>query len=171
MASPQTAFGSLAIRRFRCPDYVCQGRIVYRPRPEQVEFYDYHRWAIDPRDSITTYVADRLKNENLYNHVAAGERGVQPGYILSGSIDRLEELDEPGHVRVVCALSAQLVDAQTGTILWSGAASETIRVEERNVVGIVRGLSSAVQATVDQLMKSMRQQAGPARASNHRTDQ
>ena len=117
------------------------------------------------------YVADRLRNENLYKHVAAHERGIQPAYILTGSIDRLEEVDAPGHVRVVCALSAQLIDTQTGAIVWTGVASETVSVEERNVAGIVRSLSSAVQTTVDELMKSMRQQAGLARASSHVTEQ
>ena len=29
-----------------------QGRIVYRESPEQVGFYEYHRWAEDPADSV-----------------------------------------------------------------------------------------------------------------------
>jgi ABC-type uncharacterized transport system auxiliary subunit len=157
-------------RRFRCPDYVCQGRIVYRPRPEEVGFYEYHRWATDPRDLITMYVGDRLRTENLYRHVAADERGIEPEYIFAGSIDRLEEIDEPGHVRVVCALSAQLIEAQTGVIMWSGAASEIVSVEERNVAGVVRSLSSAVQPSVDKLMSSMTQQVSVARATSRRTE-
>ena len=167
-ASTPAGFGSVSVQRFRCAEYVCQGRVVYRPIPEQVGFYEYHRWATDPRDLITTYVIDSLRNENFYKHV---ERGVPSGYILSGSVDRLEELDEPGHVRVICALSAQLVDAQTGAILWQGAASETIAVEERNVAGVVRSLSSATQAAVDQLMRSMRQHAVSARANNYPTEE
>lgn len=169
IASPQPPFGSLAVRRFRCPDYLCQGRIVYRPVPEEIGFYEYHRWATDPRDLITMYVADTLRNENLYTEVSAGERGVQPAYILAGSIDRLEEVDEPGHVRVICALSAQLIEAKTGAVMWSRAASETVSVEERDVTGVVRSLSSAVEGTVDELMRSMRQQL--ARASADRTEQ
>lgn len=171
MTSPQAPFGSVAVRRFRCPDYVCQGRIVYRPNPEEVGFYEYHRWATDPRELITTYVTDRLRSENLYKQVAADERGINAGYILAGSIDRLEEVDDPGHIRVVCALSAQLIEAQTGAVMWSGAASETVPVEQRNVAGVVRSMSSAVQATVDELMKSIRQQVGVARASSDRTKQ
>lgn len=163
IANVYAAFGPVVVREFRCSDYICQGGIVYRPRPEEVGFYEYHRWATDPRDSITKYIADSLRSKALFSQVAAQERGIQPAYILTGSVDRLEEVDQSRDVRVVCALSAQLMDAQTGSVVWSDTASETLSVDQRNMAGIVRSMSSAVQSTVDQLMKSMAKQLGSAR--------
>src|SRR4029077_19730717 len=37
-----------AVRRFDAPEYLRQGRIVYRQAPETIGFYDYQRWAPDP---------------------------------------------------------------------------------------------------------------------------
>ena len=41
----ERGIGTLAIKELRCPDYLCEGRIVYRPTPAEVGFYQYHRWA------------------------------------------------------------------------------------------------------------------------------
>ena len=38
----------LAVREFRSPSYLHQGAIVYKTSPEQIGFYNYHRWAVDP---------------------------------------------------------------------------------------------------------------------------
>jgi ABC-type uncharacterized transport system auxiliary subunit len=160
IANPRAALGPVVVSRFRCRDYVCQGRIVYRQSPEEVGYYEYDRWAADPRESITSYVVYSLRNAGLFNEVATQELGIKPAYILTGSIERLEEVDLARDITVVCALSAQLMDAGTGSVVWSGTASETLAVEQRDVAGVVRRMSSAVQAAVDQLMKSMAKQLG-----------
>src|SRR5690348_425805 len=51
---------SLAVREFRSPSYLRQGAIVYKTSPEQIGFYNYHRWAVDPREFLTNAVAERL---------------------------------------------------------------------------------------------------------------
>ena len=61
VAPPQAVLGPVAVREFRCPEYLCEGRIVYRPSPEEVGFYEYHRWAISPRQAITQSMADALQ--------------------------------------------------------------------------------------------------------------
>ena len=61
VAPPQTVLGPVAVREFRCPEYLCEGRIAYRPSPEEVGFYEYHRWAISPRQTITQSMADALQ--------------------------------------------------------------------------------------------------------------
>ena len=162
-AKREPSLGLVVVRQFRCPDYVCQGRIVYRPTPEEVGFYNYHRWAMDPRESITTYVAETLRNQALFTQVGSGERGVEPAYFLTGSINALEEVDQGKNVRVLCALSAQLIDAQSASVVWSDKASQTLTVDQKNITGVVSGMSSAVQATVRQLMASMANQLGSGR--------
>ena len=39
---------SIAVREFQSPGYLRQGPIVYRTTPEEVGFYEYHRWAAGP---------------------------------------------------------------------------------------------------------------------------
>ena len=157
--------GTLAIREFRCPDYLCEGRIVYRPSEEEVGFYEYHRWATNPRQAITQSIADTLRAKSLFTSVATQEGGIEAAYVLSGKIERLEEVDRGRDVRAVCTLSAQLLNARTRSVVWSGAASETVPVESRNMAGVVSSLSAAARMAVDRLVESMEKELASAEAS------
>jgi hypothetical protein len=48
---------AIAVREFQSPSYLRQGPIVYRATPEQIGFYEYHRWATDPRMLLWTACA------------------------------------------------------------------------------------------------------------------
>jgi ABC-type uncharacterized transport system auxiliary subunit len=149
------ALGPVAIREFRCPEYLCEGRIAYRASPEEVGFYEYHRWAMNPRQAITQYVEDVLRVQSLFKSVAVHERGSEAAYVLSGNIERLEEVDRGRDVSTVCTISAQLLDTRTRSIVWSQTASETIRVEKRDMAGVVSSLSAAARTAADRLLRSM----------------
>jgi ABC-type uncharacterized transport system auxiliary subunit len=159
--------GSVAIREFRCPEYLCEGRIVYRPSPEEVAFYEYHRWAMDPRQAITQYLEDGLRAQSLFQSVTVHERGSEAAYVLSGNIERLEEVDQGRDVRAVCTISAQLLDTRTRSVVWSHTATETVPVEKRNIGGVVSSLSAAARTAADRLLRSMteelrQRERGPA---------
>jgi ABC-type uncharacterized transport system auxiliary subunit len=154
-APPQAPSGPVAVREFRCADYLCEGRIVYRPTPEEVGFYEYHRWAASPRQAITQSVADALRARSLFKSVALHERGIEAAYVLTGNIEQMEEVDQGGDVRAVCTVSAQLLDARNGSVLWNHTASEAVPVQTRNVAGVVAGLSAAARTVVDRLVASV----------------
>ena len=151
----QVGLGTVLVREFRCPEYLCRGPIAYRSSPEEVGFYEYHRWAVNPRQSVTQLVAETLQAQLLFGHVALYEKGIEAAYVLSGQIERLEEVDNGRDVVVVCAISAQLSDTRTGSIVWNDRASETLSVQKRNVRGVVNALTITAQTTVEHLVKSM----------------
>jgi uncharacterized lipoprotein YmbA len=152
------ALGPVAIREFRCPEYLCEGRIVYRSSPEEVGFYEYHRWAMNPRQAITQYLEEGLRAQSVFKSVAVHERGSEAAYVLSGNIERLEEVDQGRDVTAVCTISAQLVDSRTRSVIWSHTASETVPVEKRDIRGIVSSLSAAARTAADRLLKSMNEE-------------
>jgi len=156
--------GPVAIREFDCPEYLCEGRIVYRPSPEEVGFYEFHRWAMNPRQVITEYVVEGLRAQSLFKSVSVHERGSEAAYMLSGNIERLEEVDQGRDVGVVCTISAQLLDTRTRSVVWSHTASETVHVEKRDIRGVVGSLSAAARTAADRLLKSMTEELLAARA-------
>ncbi len=149
------SLGPVAIREFRCPEYLCEGRIVYRPSPEEVAFYEYHRWAMDPRQAITQYLEDGLRAQSLFQSVTVHERGSETAYVLSGNIERFEEVDQGRDVHAVCTISAQLLDTRTRSVVWSHTESKTVLVEKRDIAGVVGSLSAAARTVADRLVKSM----------------
>jgi ABC-type uncharacterized transport system auxiliary subunit len=162
--APETR-GSLAVYEFDCPQYLCEGRIVYRPTAEEIGFYEFHRWAMNPSRMITQFVTDAIRSRALFKTVTLQQPDGQPAYVLKGAIERLEEVDQGRQVRAVCTISAQLFDTQTKSMIWSDTATQNIAVQKRDVAGVVSSLSTAVRATADSLVRSL-QKSLPALASN-----
>jgi len=148
----------VAVRQFETADYIRQGRIVYRETPQEIGFYDYHRWAADPGATITTAVIDALRSARLFSAVVPYDGQEKQECVLSGRLARLDEVDYGGGVRVETRLVAELVNRRTGEMLWTGEASETSTIETRTVAAVVGAMSHAVQTSIDRLISSMDQQ-------------
>jgi ABC-type uncharacterized transport system auxiliary subunit len=149
---------TVAVRRFETPQYLRQGRLVYRQTPAEIGFYDYHRWAADPAATVTTAVIDSLRSSQLFAFVRTYDGQGQPDYLMSGRLERLEEIDSGDSVRVEAKLSAELVNLQTGATVWTGDADETLGVKTRNVNSVVVEMSHAVQKSIDRLVASLDRQ-------------
>jgi ABC-type uncharacterized transport system auxiliary subunit len=146
---------SLAVREFRSPAYLHQGAIVYRTSSEQIGFYQYHRWAVDPREFLTNAIIDRLRATAKFAEVKIYDGHSDVDFILSGRLEKLEEVDYEGGVRVEVALSAQMTDLRSGKTVWANAASESERVEKRNVPAVVAEISQAMDHAVQKLLASL----------------
>jgi uncharacterized lipoprotein YmbA len=155
--------GALAVRPFGTSAYLRQGRIVYRETPNQVGFYEYHRWAADPGATVTTAVIKTLRSSGPFSLVGPYDALDKPEYLMTGRLERLDEIDYGGSTRVEAELSAHLVNLRTGATVWAGDAQETSTVESRMLDSVVNAMSAAVQACIDQLNASMqRKLAGAA---------
>jgi uncharacterized lipoprotein YmbA len=55
---------------FRASEMLIQDKIVYRPNPEEVGFYEYHRWAEDPRTTVTASLMDHLRQKGTFSRLA-----------------------------------------------------------------------------------------------------
>lgn len=146
---------SVAVREFRSPGYLRQGPLVYRASPEQIGFYDYHRWAADPRDFVTNAIADRLRASGNFAEVKVYDGRSHVDYILSGRLEKLEEVDYQGGVKVEVALSAQITDLRTGKAFWANSVSDSENVGQRNVPAIVGEMSHTMDRAIDKLLASI----------------
>jgi len=149
--------GTVAVSRFETPSYLREGRIVYRQTPEEVGFYDYHRWAADPAETVTTAMIEALRSSRLFSSVKRYDGHSQQDYLLVGRIERLEEIDYGGPVRVEAQISAELLNLRTGATEWTGEAPQVLNVSNRTVDSVVRAMDGAVQNGIDQLMASLNQ--------------
>ncbi len=147
--------GTVAVCRFETPSYLRQGRIVYRETPEGVGFYDYHRWAADPAEVVTTAMIDALRSSRLFSFVKRYDGRNQQDYLLVGRIERLEEIDYGGPVRVKAQITAELVNLRTGSTEWTGDAPTTLNVDSRNISSVVNAMNRAIQDNVAQLLASL----------------
>jgi ABC-type uncharacterized transport system auxiliary subunit len=148
----QNAHASLAVREFRAPTYLRQGAIVYRTSPEQIGLYAYHRWAMDPRDFVTNAVVERLRASGVFAGVKVYDGSRNADYVLSGRLEKLEELDYQGGVKVQVAISAEMTSIATGAIAWSNAVSEIEDVDRRDVPAVVSEMNRTMQRAIEKLV-------------------
>jgi ABC-type uncharacterized transport system auxiliary subunit len=129
--------------------------IVYRTTPEQIGFYEYHRWAADPRTVLTSAVIDHLRASNQFSMVSVYDGRPDNEYIFSGKLEKLEEVDYQPGVQVEVVMSAQITKAATGTTVWSNAVSEVGKVSQRNVPGVVSEMNRTVDVAVNKLLSTV----------------
>ena len=153
--APENVRTSVAVREFQAPGYLRQGPIVYRSTPEEIGFYEYHRWAADPRSLVTGAVLDHLRASGKFSLVSRYDGRPDIDYVFSGKLEKLEELDYEGGVKVEVALSAQITRLSTGTAVWSNAVSKVGTVSHRNVPGVVAEMNRTMEVAIDELLSTV----------------
>ncbi len=158
---------TLVVMPLRTSSMLTQDRIVYRPAPEEVGYYEYHRWAQDPREAVTNALIDKLRASGAFSSVVRFDGRTRSDYVLRARIDRLEEVDFEGGVKVYSGMSAELLDGATMRVVWEGSATSEAQVATSDMNAVVRQLSEATSQTLDKLTRSMadgvRNAAPPAR--------
>jgi len=151
----ENAHATVAIREFRAPAYLRQGAIAYKPSPEQIGYYAYDRWAINPCDFVTNSIIERLRASGHFSHVKAYDGRPDIEYVLSGRLDKLEEIDYAGGVKVEVAISAQMTNLATGATVWTNAVSELGNVNKRDVPAVVSEMNHTMERAINKLLNPM----------------
>ena len=153
--APESVRTSIAVRQFQSPVYLRQGPIVYRSTPEEIGFYEYHRWASDPRNIVTSAIVDHLRASGNFSAVSAYNGRPDNDYVLSGTLEKLEEVDYQSGVKVEVAMSAQITRVATGTTVWSNAVSEVGTVSQRTVPGVVSQMNRTMDQAINKLLSTV----------------
>ena len=151
----KNAHTTVAIREFRAPAYLRQGAIVYKPSPEQIGFYAYHRWAINPCEVVTNSVIERLRASGDFAQVKPYDGRPDVEYVLSGRLEKLEEVDYEGGVKVEVAISAQMTNLVTGATVWTNAVSEVGDVNKSDVPAVVSEMNRTMERAIEKLLRPM----------------
>jgi ABC-type uncharacterized transport system auxiliary subunit len=142
----------LRVEPFRAGNLVRQDRIVYRPSPVEVGFYEYHRWAEPPNDTVTKALAGQLMSRHVFQSVEISDDGEKPDYVLRGSIEQLQEVDYNGAVKVQVSISAELEDPVRREKIWSSIASSECLVKKSDVQAVVAAMGQASQQSIARLV-------------------
>jgi ABC-type uncharacterized transport system auxiliary subunit len=146
------AKATVAIREFSAPAYLRRGTIVFKTSPESVGFYTYQRWAVDPCDFVTDSMRDRLSATGLFAHVKRYDGRPDAEYLVTGRLEKLEEIDYDDGVKVVVAISAQMIRFDTGATVWSKAVSKVGIVDKRTVPAVVSAMSNTMDRAMQELL-------------------
>lgn len=149
--APERLSFSGVVMPFRASGTVDRGRIVYRESREEVGFYEYHKWAENPRTEIAEALIRQLLARGSFASLTLFDGRTKGDYILRGNIERLEEVDYDPPVSAAVEISLQLIDGKSAKVVWSGSASRTGPVTGGDVRSVVSGLSQAAERSIDEL--------------------
>ena len=125
---------------------------MYKTSPEQVGFYNYHRWAVDPREFLTNAVAERMRASGNFSQVKLYDGHTDVDFVISGRLEQLEEIDYDGGVKVQVSLSAQMVKVATGAAVWTNSVTEVATVSQRDVPAVVSAMNGTMDRAIEKLL-------------------
>jgi len=157
----ENVHATVAIREFQAPAYLKQGAIMYKTSPEQIGFYAYHRWATNPCDLVTNSVIERVRAGGHFARVKLYDGRPDIEYVLSGRLEKLEEVDYKGGVKVEVAISAQMTNLATGATVWTNAVSEVGDVDKGDVPAVVSEMNHTMERAIEKLLSPMPADAAP----------
>jgi ABC-type uncharacterized transport system auxiliary subunit len=115
-------------------------------------------------DFVTNAVADRLRAGGAFTNVKRYDGRPDIDYVMSGRLEKLEEIDYDGGIKVEVAISAQVVRLSTGTTVWTNSVSEVGKVDKRDVPAVVSEMSRTMERAIEKLLTP-----GPAVATEPTT--
>ena len=90
--NPQTNY-ILGAEELRAPEVLRDDRIAYYVSPNQMNFYEYHRWGADPAPMHSEFAPQRLEASGASAHVRVLPIRERVDYTLEGRVLSLEEVD------------------------------------------------------------------------------
>jgi len=75
--------------------------------------------------------------------------------VLSGRLEKLEEVDYEGGVKVEVAISAQMTNLATGRTVWTNAVSEVGDVNKGNVPAVVSEMNRTMERAIEKLLSPL----------------
>ena len=139
----------------RTTKVISRDHIAYRESREEVGFYEYHKWAEDPRSEIADALTKQLLARGTFSSLTAFDGRTTADYFVRGGLKRLEEVDYEPPVSAVVEIELELVDADTAKVVWSGVATKTGAVTSGDVRSVVSGLSAAADEGIRELVEEL----------------
>jgi ABC-type uncharacterized transport system auxiliary subunit len=145
----------IAVQPFRSNRVFSEERIAYREGENQVNFYEYHRWANQPGEMVTNYFIHRLQDSGLYAGVSSSKQGPPPDFILQGQILHFEEIDRGKEVSASVALELELMNGKTRALAWRGEADCAKPLASRDMAGVTQGIHACLDETATKLLGAL----------------
>jgi ABC-type uncharacterized transport system auxiliary subunit len=99
---------------------------------------------------VTNAVAEHLRASRNFAQVRLYDGRSDIDYVLSGRLEKLEEIDYEGGLKVEVAISAQMTSLATGAQVWNHAVSEVGAVSQHDVRAVV----AEMNRTMDWAMRN-----------------
>jgi ABC-type uncharacterized transport system auxiliary subunit len=126
-------------------------RIVFMRDGVGRGYYAYANWSERPTRRLVTLAENRLAASGRFKAVVQSVSGVRGDLLLTLRLEDLTHNDSNTASRLQLAVSAELVDWRTHTLVQRRRFDHQVNLESRNAAGAVQAGNRAVTDFLDQL--------------------
>ncbi|NLB63435.1 MAG: hypothetical protein GX801_04930 [Fibrobacter sp.] len=146
---------SVRIREFAIAEAYRRNQMVYRQSAHELRFYNYELWAVNPEYLVSDMIYKHIRDVKLFRELTRSVGAEESDYVLRGEITALEEYDSETHWYAHIALSMQLQETQSQSVVWARTWDYRKKVAQQEPVYVVRELSTLLEKIVDEAIADL----------------
>ena len=129
--------------------------LIYRKSAHEMQFYNYHQWAVKPEYLITDMVYKHLRAANLFKSISRTLLDFEPDYSLTGQVLAIEEYDNQEKWFAHLAISFQLEETKSKRQVWFRTYDLRKVVAQQEPVYVIRELSFLLEHIMDKVVEEL----------------
>jgi ABC-type uncharacterized transport system auxiliary subunit len=145
----------LLIRNFEMGHAYQKQELVYRASAHEIGYHWNHLWAVRPERVVTDMARRHVEQVRLFRSVQNQYEENAPDYELRGRVLALEEIRHETGRWAHLELQLSLIRLADGVVLWDRTQDLRSKVAGEEPVFVVRGLSTLLEAAMDQTIASL----------------
>ncbi len=167
---------ALKVKRFGAVRALIGTDMLYRPRPNQREAYNYHRWLVSPADMVGDFLLRDLRAQAAFAAVFSSRQPQRARFVVEGGVEEFMEVDGEDGWQAVLRVNLALVDTKQDAaprrLLFQRDYRFSAPMPSRDAAGLARGMSKAMEAFSQKaradLVEAVRRalEQGPAQAGD-----
>jgi cholesterol transport system auxiliary component len=140
----------LRVERLTVAEPYAGRRIVYRPNPSEIAFWEFRQWAEPPGRMITSRLANRMGASGLFRDVDSFPyEWKDADFVLKGVVLAFEEVDVGDDWHAHVKMFLELTGTRSGRrTLWSEKIDVEKKASSRDAKAVVTALSQALDEAI-----------------------
>jgi len=147
---------TLLVARVAASHLYRDDHLVYGMSSEELETYEYQRWAEPPVEMIQDSLIESLRATDDFRSVSAVASNLRGDYLLRSRLDSFEEIDKP-QLAARFSIQLELFDPKSGTTVWNGSYTHDQPVNGKKVEDVIAALDQNVKAGMTQITSDLGQ--------------
>ena len=139
------------MRRFTVLYAYRSQNMVYRPEPNQLENYPYHKWWSAPSDVVGDLLLRDMQASGLFRAVLSQMQQGQPRFAVEGGLEECLEVDLPSGWLARLKYNISVIDTSQRQLPQRILLQKTYLAEEpiknKGPAGLARAMSRAAKKT------------------------
>ena len=137
----------LEVRRFTVSYAFRSQNMIYRPGPNQLDNYPYHKWWGTPSDLVGDLLLRDLQASGLFRAALIQAQRGQPRFVVEGGLEECLEVDLPSGWLARLSYNISVLDITQGQLPRRVRLQKTYTTEEpiqeKGPAGLARAMSRA----------------------------